>query len=169
MDSDSNGSLCNVVAMDKEFCEEILLEPHLRSKNPYAACFNAQAPLSLDSPSTSEKDDHDQSWPDLQTKHPLNSQWTLPSCLQNSVVYTFTGGPRGKNNSETPHISDNSMTLSVFMLYVAEIGKLFVVKNNRYYHCCMDTLDNGYSPQPDATEAEMLVFLEITTQTRYCL
>jgi hypothetical protein len=168
-DSDSDGSLCNVVTIDKEFCEEILLEPHLRSKNLYTACFSAQAPLSLDSPRTSENDDHDQSWPDLQTKQPLNSQWTLPSCLQNSAVHTFTGGPRGKNNSETPHISDSSMPLSVFMLYVAEIGTLFVAKTNRYYHCCMDTLDNGYSPQPDATEAEMLVFLAITIQTKYCL
>jgi len=121
MDSDSDGSLCNVVARDKEFCEEILLEPHLRSKNQYTACFSVQAPLSLESPSASEND-HDQSGPDPQTKQPLNSQWILPSCLQKSVVHTFIGGPREKNNSETPHISDSSMTLSVFTLYVTEIG-----------------------------------------------
>jgi len=72
MDSDSDGSLCNVAAMDKEFCEEILLEPHLQSKNQYTACFSAQAPLSLDSPSASENDDHDQRGPDPQTKQPLN-------------------------------------------------------------------------------------------------
>jgi len=122
MDSDSDGSLCNVVAMDKEFCEEILLEPHPRSKNQYTACFSAQAPLSLDSPSASENDDHDQRGPDPHTKQPLNSQWTLPSHHQKSAVHTFTGGPRGTNNSETPHISESSMILSVFTLYVAEIG-----------------------------------------------
>ena len=104
----------------------------------------------------------------IQTKQPLNSQWTLPSCLQQSVVNTFTGGPRGKNKSETPHISDSCTTLRVFM-YVAEIGTMFVVKTNRYYHCCMGSLDDGYSPQPDVTEAEMFVFLAITIQMRYWL
>lgn len=64
MDNDSDGSLYNVVARDKEFCEEILLEPYLWSKNQYTACFSAQAPLSLESPSTSENDEHDQSGPD---------------------------------------------------------------------------------------------------------
>lgn len=61
------------------------------------------------------------------------------------------------------------MTLRVFMLYVAEIGTLFVVKNNRYHHCCMDSLYDGYSPQPDVTEAEMFMFLAITIQMTYCL
>jgi hypothetical protein len=51
------------------------------------------------------------------------------------------------------------VTLRVFILYVEEIGTLFVVKTKRYYHCCMDSLDNGYSPQPDVTWAEMFVFL----------
>lgn len=60
MDNDSDRSLHNVVAMDKEFCEDILLEPHVRPNNPYTACFTAQAPLSLDSPHTSDNDDHDQ-------------------------------------------------------------------------------------------------------------
>ena len=26
-----------------------------------------------------------------------------------------------------------------------------MVKTNRYYHCCMDSLDDGYSPQPDVS------------------
>jgi len=105
----------------------------------------------------------------IQTKQPLNSQWTLPSCLQKSTIHTFTGGPRGKYKNETPYISDSSMTRSVFMLYVAEIDTLFVVKTNRYYHYCMDSLDDGYSPQPDVTAAEMFVLLALTIQTRYCL
>jgi hypothetical protein len=60
----------------------------------------------------------------IQTKQPLHSQWTLPSHFQKSAVHTFTGGPGGKNDSETPHISDSPTTLSVFMLYFAEIGTL---------------------------------------------
>jgi hypothetical protein len=30
-------------------------------------------------------------------------QWTRPSGPQKCVVHTFTGGPRGKRNSEAPH------------------------------------------------------------------
>jgi len=33
-------------------------------------------------------------------------QWTRPSGPQRCVVHTFTGGPRGKRNSEAPHIND---------------------------------------------------------------
>ena len=64
MYSDSDGSLCNVAAMDKGFCEDILGEPRPWSKNQYTACSNAQAPLSQDSPNTSKDDDHDQTGPD---------------------------------------------------------------------------------------------------------
>jgi hypothetical protein len=31
-------------------------------------------------------------------------QWTRPSGPQRGVVHTFTGGPRGKRNSEAPHL-----------------------------------------------------------------
>lgn len=92
MDNDSNGSLYNVVAMDKEFCEEILLEPHLRSKNQYTACFSAQAPLSLDSPSTSKNDDHDHSGPDTDktaTKLTVDIA-LLPSEEYNTHIYRWS-------------------------------------------------------------------------------
>ena len=46
-----------------------------------------------------------------------------------------------------------------------------MVETNRYYHDHLDRLDQGPSPQPDVTEAEMLVFLAITLSmghgTRY--
>jgi hypothetical protein len=39
-----------------------------------------------------------------------------------------------------------------------------VVETNRYYHDHLDRLDEGPSPLPDVTQAEMLVFLAITIQ-----
>ena len=52
--------------------------------------------------------------------------------------------------------------LSVFLLYFAEIITLLVVETNRYYHDYIDRLDNGPSPEPDVTEAEMFVFMALT-------
>jgi len=80
-------------------------------------------------------------------------------------VHTFTGGPKEKSNSEAPHLNDSSSPLSVFLLYFAEILTLLVVETNRYYHNQLDRFDEGPSPQPDVTEAEMLVFLAITIVT----
>jgi len=40
-------------------------------------------------------------------------QWTQPCGPQRCVVHTFTGGPRGKRNSEAPHINDSSSPLRV--------------------------------------------------------
>ena len=78
---------------------------------------------------------------------------------QRGVIHTFTGGPRGKRNSEAPDINASSSPLSVFLLYFEEIITLLVVETNRYYY---DHLDQGPSPQPDVTEAEMRVFLALT-------
>ena len=79
-------------------------------------------------------------------------------------MYTFTGGPRGKRNSEAPHLNDSSSSLSVFLLYFVEIITMLVVETNRYYHDHLERLDEVPSPQPDVTEAEMLVFLAVTIQ-----
>ena len=38
---------------------------------------------------------------------------------------------------------------------------MMVVETNRYYHAHLDRHDEGPLPQPDVTEAEMLVFLAI--------
>jgi hypothetical protein len=48
-------------------------------------------------------------------------QWTQPSGPQRGVVRTFTGGPRGKRNTEVLHINNSSSPLSVFLVYFAEI------------------------------------------------
>jgi len=79
-------------------------------------------------------------------------------------VHTFIRGPRGKRNSEAQHLNDSSSPHSVFLLYFAEIITLLVVETNRYYHDHLDRLDEGPSPQPDVTEAEMLVLLAVTIQ-----
>jgi len=139
MDSKSGESLHTVVAIeDKEYCEEVLLKPHISSQSKYTPCASVQAPLSKDSTSTSEDDDDDdddvQSGPDRQTKQPPKLQWSLPSHHQKSSVHTFTGGPRGKNYSEATHINDVSRPLSVSMSYFTETVTLPVVETNRYYH-----------------------------------
>jgi len=84
-------------------------------------------------------------------------QWIRPFGPQSGVVHTFTGGPRGKRNSEAPDINASSSPLSVFLLYFEEIITLLVVETNRYYNDHLDRLDQGPSPQPDMTEAEMRV------------
>jgi len=61
--------------------------------------------------------------------------------------------PRRKRNSEAPELNGRSSTLSVSLLYFAEIIILLVVETNRYYHDHRDRLDEGPSPQPDVTEA----------------
>jgi hypothetical protein len=68
---------------------------------------------------------------------------------------------RGKKDNEAPHINDGSIPLSVFLLYFAKIISLLVVETNRYYHDYIDKLDDGPSPEPDVTEAEMFVFLAL--------
>jgi len=89
---------------------------------------------------------------------------TCPSCPQSSVAHTYTGGPRGKKDNEVSHINDGSSPLSVFLLYFAETITLLVVETNCYYHDYIDRLDDGPSPEPDITEAEMFVFLALTIQ-----
>jgi hypothetical protein len=93
-------------------------------------------------------------------------QWTRTSGPQRCVVHTFTGGPKGERNSEATHINDSSSPLTVFLLYFAEI---ITLETNRYYHDHIDRLDEGPSPLPDVTEAEMLVFLALTIQMKHCI
>jgi hypothetical protein len=75
-----------------------------------------------------------------------DKQRTRPSGPQRGVVHTFTVGPRGKRNSEAPHLNDSSSLHSVFLLYFAEIITLLVVETNRYYHEHLDRHDEGPSP-----------------------
>jgi len=84
-DTDSDEPLTDVVAMKD--CEEVSLEPYLRSKSGYAACYSNQSPLSTDSATTSEEADGVYIWPDSQIKQPPNSRGHCP----------LTGtGPKGK-------------------------------------------------------------------------
>ena len=54
--------------------------------------------------------------------------------------------------------------LRVFLVYFAEIITLMVVETNRYYHDYIDRLDDGPSPEPDVTEADLFVLLALTIQ-----
>ena len=122
---------------------------------PY--CQTASSPESSSSTSSSASDEDEavESMPGEQTQQPVTLQWTSPSCRQSSVAHTYTGGPRGKEDNEVSHINDGSSPLSAFLLYFSEIITPLVVETNRYYHDCLDRLDDGPSPDPDVTEAEM--------------
>jgi hypothetical protein len=45
---------------------------------------------------------------------------------------------------------------------------MLMVETNTYYHDQLERLDEGPSPLPDVTEAEMLVFLAVTVQMGHC-
>ena len=62
------------------------------------------------------------------------------------------------------HINDSSSPFNVFLLYFAEIITLLVLETNRFYQDYIDGLDDGPSPEPGVTEAEMFVFLALTVQ-----
>ena len=85
----------------------------------------------------------------------------LPSEQCSTHIYR---GPQRKEN-EASHINDGSSPLSVFLLYFAEIITLLVVETNRYCHY-KDRLDEGLSPEPHVTEANMFVSgIDITDGT----
>jgi hypothetical protein len=133
-------------------------EPEVSHLQPDRPTSSGQA--SSSSMSTSASDD---------IQNGSAQQWTWPSGPQRGVVHTFTGGPRGKRNSEAPDINASSSPLSVSLLYFGEIITLLVVETNRYYHDHLDRLDQGPSPQPDVTEAEMRVFLALTISMGHCI
>jgi len=54
------------------------------------------------------------------------------------------------------------------MFYFIENITLHVAETDRY-HLCMDSLDDGPSPQPDVAEAKMFVFPAIKMQMGHCL
>ena len=113
--------------------------------------------------SASDEKDVSEGGPGEQIQQVVILQWTSPSCPHSSVVHTYTEGPRGKDN-EASHINDGSSPLSIFLLYYAEIITLLVVDTDRCYQDYIDRIDDGPSPEPDVTEAEMFVFLELTIQ-----
>jgi hypothetical protein len=176
MDSDSDESDRDSVDTEEEGgCENVESVPLLQqqyapSQSGHTACCSINVPHNPSSSSACAEDDLGQIRSDVQIpKKPTNLRWTLPSCPQERVVHTFTGGPCRRKGVETPHITESSTPLSVFLLYFADIIKLLVVETNRYYYHYLDTLDQVPSPVPDITEAEMFVFLAVTIQMGHCL
>jgi len=138
--------------------------PGLSQPQPYRQTASCHESSSSISSSASDEEDAGEIGPGEQTQQPVTLQWTCLSCPQSSVAHTYTECPRGKKDNEASHINDGSSPLSVFLLYFAEIITLLVVETNRYYQDYIDRLDNGPSPEPDVTEAEMFVFLALTIQ-----
>jgi len=138
--------------------------PGVSHTQPYRQTASRPESSSSISSSASDEEEAVESVPGEQTQQAVNLQWTSPSCPLSSVAHTYTGGPRGKKDNEASHINDGSSLLSVFLLYFAEIITLLVVETNRFYHDYLDRIDDGPSPDPDVTEAEMFVFLALTVQ-----
>lgn len=91
MDSNSDEPLSDVVAMkDEEYCEEVSLEPYLRSKRGHSACSSIQAPLSLDSASTSEETDGCSDLAGSTDTTATKLAWALPSHLHTAKEERMT-------------------------------------------------------------------------------
>ena len=119
--------------------------PGVSQPQPYHQAASCRESSSSVLTSASDEEGAGESGVGEQTQQPVILQWTHPSFPQSSVVHIYTGGPRGKKDSEVSHINDGSNP-SIFLLYFAEIITLLVVETNRYYHACIDRIDDGPSP-----------------------
>ena len=137
--------------------------PGLSQPQPYHQTASSHESSSSISSSAFDEEDAGESGPGEQIQQEVTLQWTTPSCPQSCVAHTYTEGPR-RNDNEASHVNDGSSPLSIFLLYFAEIITLLVVETNHYYYDYKDRLDDGPSPEPDISEAEMFVFLALTIQ-----
>ena len=138
--------------------------PGVSQPQPYhqtASCHESSSSISF---SASDEEDAVDSGQGEQTQQPVTLQGICSSCPQSSVVHTYTGGPRGKENNEVSHINHGSSPLRVVVLYFAKIITLLVVENNHYYHNYVNRFDIGPTLEPDITKPEMYVFLALTIQ-----
>lgn len=55
------------------------------------------------------------------------------------------------------------------MMHFAGNVIMLVMETKRYHHSCMDSIEDGSSPQPDVIKADMFVFLAIAIQIEHCL
>jgi hypothetical protein len=133
-DSEEAGMSSDVNA-DGEGCEG---GPGVSKPQAYSETASCHESSSSVSSSASDEEDTGESVPGQQDQQPATLQWTRPSCPQRSVVHTYTGSLRGKNDNEAFHINDGSSLLSVILLYFAEIITLLVVETNRYYYDYVD-------------------------------
>jgi hypothetical protein len=77
----------------------------------------------------------------------------------NRGVHAFSGHPHVKDSSEVPRINGGSCPIGVFMLFFVGDMQLLVVETNFCYQQCWDKLEDGPSPLPDVTEAEVFLFV----------
>jgi len=105
--------------------------PGVSQPQPYRQTASCHESSSSVSSITSDKEDAGESGPGEQTEQPVMLQWRHPSCPQSSVAHTYTWGARGKKDNEASHINDSYSSLSIFLLYFAEIITLLMVKTNR--------------------------------------
>ena len=96
-------------------------------------------------------------------QQPQPCLWIQSAKPRRRVVHTFIGAPNRKS-SEAAHITREFTSLSVLLLFFTEIITWLVVETNRYYYQFLSNFEDGPSPQPEVTEAEMFAFLALTLQ-----
>jgi hypothetical protein len=122
MDSDNDESQCEGVAVEnEEYHEEVLLEPDLQLQSVCTVCLVLRL-HSTEMQSLPPRKRVCSEWAKSPDKRMPDLQWALPSCLQNSVIQTLTGGRRGKKDNEASHINHGSTPGSVFVLYFAGLS-----------------------------------------------
>ena len=115
-ESEAAGAPSDSFSEDEGGFEEDPGVPHLQPDLPTSS---GQASSSSFSSSVSDEEKVLQGGPGQQVQTPSPSQWIRPSGPHRSIVHTFTGGPKGKRDSEAPYINDGSSPLNVFLLYFA--------------------------------------------------
>jgi len=69
--------------------------PGVSHTQPYRQTASCHESISSISSSASDEEDAGESEPGEQNRQAVTLQWTRPSCPQNSVTHTYTGGPKG--------------------------------------------------------------------------
>jgi len=113
--SDKAGAPSGSISEDEGGFED---ESGVSHMQPDRTTSSDQKSNSLFLSSTFDEEEVFQSGPSQQAQTPSTSQWTWPSGHKSNVVHTFTGGPRGKTDSEASHTNDSSSPLNIFLLYV---------------------------------------------------
>jgi hypothetical protein len=122
MDSDSDEVEYNTSDTEDEEVEPC---------SPSEGSPSSQPPSSPDfSVSTSEDEDGVEN---MASQQPQSMHSTLLPYSQMRAVYTFTGAPKGRS-SEAAHITGQSTSLSILLLFFLKIITLLVVATDFYYH-----------------------------------
>ena len=93
--------------------------------------------------------------------------WGLPQG-RNTNIHPIVGPTKGVRKSEAPHISKDSLPLSV-LLFFTEIFHLLVEQTNIYYQQHLDRQARPSRRLPDTTLPDMVTFIALALQMGHTL